>query len=101
LTTEQAERLALPTAPPKATDKRFTWTEDGILDVRDEAAWVEEHGTVQAEALPPDVLAEEVRQAVIAELDMEAFTAAGETEAANREAIEDILRKLRGEDGGE
>jgi hypothetical protein len=101
LTTEQAEHLALPTAPPKATDKRFAWTEDGILDVRDEAAWVEEHGTVQAEALPPDVLAAEVRQAVIAELDMAAFGEAQETEAANREAIEDILRKLRDGDGNE
>jgi hypothetical protein len=98
LTVEQAERLALPTAPPKATDRRFAWTEDGILDVRAEAAWVEENGTVQAEALPPDVLAQEVRQAVIAELDMDAFGEAQETEAANREAIEDILRRLRGED---
>jgi hypothetical protein len=98
LTAEQAERLNLPTAPPKATDKRFAWTPGGILDVRAEAAWVEAHGTVQAEALPPDVLAQEVRQAVEAELDMVAFAEAGEAEAANREAIEGILRQLRGED---
>jgi hypothetical protein len=97
LTVEQAERLDLPTAPPKATDKRFAWTEYGPLDVRDEAAWVEAHGTVQAEALPPDALAAEVRQAVEAQLDMDAFAEAGETEAENREAIEDILRQLRGE----
>lgn len=97
LTVEQAKRLNLPTAPPKATDKRFAWTEDGILDVRGEAAWVEEHGTVQAEALPPDVLAAEVRQAVETELDMDAFAAAGEVEATNREAIEGILRQLRGD----
>jgi len=44
------------------------------------------------------VLASEVRQAVIAELDMEVFGVAEETEAANREAIEDILSRLRGED---
>ena len=68
------------------------------LDVRAEAAWVEAHGTVQAEALPPDVLAAEVRQAVEAELDMDAFAEAGETEAANREAIEGILRQLRGDE---
>jgi hypothetical protein len=48
-----------------------------------------------------DVLAAEVRQAVIAELDMAAFGEAQETEAANREAIEDILRKLRDGDGDE
>jgi hypothetical protein len=98
LTVEQAERLSLPTAPAKSSDKRFAWTEDGVLDVRAEAAWVEAHGTVQAEALPPDVLAAEVRQAVEAELDMDAFAAAGETEAANREAIEGILRQLRGDE---
>jgi hypothetical protein len=100
LTIDQAERLGLPTAPPKTTDKRFAWTVGGALDVRTEAAWVEDHGTVQAEALPPDVLAAEVRQAVETELDMDAFAAAGEVEAANREAIADILRQLRG-DGDE
>jgi hypothetical protein len=101
LTIEQAERLALPTAPPKASDKRFAWTEGGILDVRAEAAWVEDNGTVQAEALPPDVLAAEVRQAVESELDMQAFAAAGRTEAVNREAIEGMLRQLRGGPDGE
>jgi hypothetical protein len=103
LTIEQAETAGsdggpLDTAPPKSTDKRFSWTEDGPLDVRTEAAWVEANGTAQAEALPPDVLAAEVRQAVEAELDMQAFAAAGVTEAANREAVEGILRQLRGEE---
>ena len=44
------------------------------------------------------MLAAEVRQAVEAELDMDAFAEAGETEAANREAIEGILRQLRGDE---
>ena len=83
VTVEQIERYQLPTAPAKANDKRSAWVGGG---------------TVQAEALPPDVLADEVRQAVIAELDMEAFGDAQATEAVNREAIEDILRRLRGDD---
>ena len=66
VTVEQIERYQLPTAPAKAKDKRSAWVGGG---------------TVQAEALPPDVLAEEVRQAVIAELDMDVFGEAQETEA--------------------
>jgi hypothetical protein len=84
VTPDQIIRYGLPTAPAKSTDKRSAWTNGS--------------GTVQAEALPPDVLAREVRQAVEAELDMTAFEAASEVEAANREAIEGILRQLRGEE---
>jgi hypothetical protein len=85
VTPEQIMRYSLPTAPPKRSDKRSAWT-DG-------------NETVQAEALPPDVLAAEVRQAVESELDMDAFEMASETEAANREAIEELLRGLRGDNG--
>ena len=85
VTPEQIERHRLSTAPAKATDRR--------------SAWNGADGTVQAEALPPDVLATEVRRAVESELDMDAFAEAGKTEAANREAIEGILRQLRGEEG--
>lgn len=85
VTPEQIDRYALPTAPAKAQDKRSAWVGGG---------------TVQAEALPPDVLAAEVRQAVIAELDMDAFEESSKTEAANREEIEGIIRQLRGQHGG-
>jgi hypothetical protein len=84
ITPEQIERHQLPTAPPKKADKRSVWN-DG-------------DGTVQAEALPPDLLAEEIRQAVESELDMEAFGSAKTTEAENQVAIEGILRQLRGDD---
>ena len=49
VTEAQVNRLALPTAPPKATDNRGAWRGGG---------------TVQAEAMPPNVLIFEVRAAV-------------------------------------
>ena len=83
VTPEQIERFALPTAPPKTTDKR--------------AAWVDGDGTVQAEALPPDVLATEVRQAVETGDRHASVRGGAGIEASNREAIDEILRGLRGE----
>lgn len=47
VTPEQIERFSLPTAPQKATDRRGEQMDE----------------TVQAEALPPDVLAQEIRDA--------------------------------------
>ncbi len=47
MTPEQAEQLELPTAPPKATDKRRFAGQ-----------------TVQCEAIAPDVLAELLRDAI-------------------------------------
>ena len=47
MTREQAERLGLPTAPPKATDRRRFTGE-----------------TVQAEAIDPDTLADILRDAI-------------------------------------
>jgi hypothetical protein len=84
VTPEQIARYGLPTAPAKSSDKRSVWQE-GM-------------GTVQAEALPPDQLATEIRQAVEAELDMDAFTVAQSIEAGNREAIDDLLCGLRGDE---
>lgn len=74
VTREQAEELDLPTAPPKPTDRRAF------------------HGeTVQAEAIPPDVLAEIVRAAVMIRQD-------GATRAAllicEAEARADLLARL-------
>ena len=84
VTVEQIERYQLPTAPAKTRDKRSAWVGGG---------------TVQAEALPPDVLADEVRQAVIAELDMDAFGEAAQTEARNREAVWRVIQQI--EEAGE
>jgi hypothetical protein len=58
VTSEQIERYGLPTAPPKGSDRR---------------AFVGE--TVQAEALPPDTLAEILEQAIMANLDMAIYPA--------------------------
>lgn len=63
-------RYGLPTAPPKETDRRNFTGE-----------------TVQAEALPPDVLASILQDAIGANLDMDVFRQAVETEAAERAAL--------------
>jgi hypothetical protein len=65
VTPEQIEGYGLPTAPAKATDRRAF-----------------EGETVQAEALPPDVLAGIVEAAIEAALDMEVYWRALATEAA-------------------
>jgi len=58
LTREQVAEHALPTAPAKATDSRSSrWT----------------GGTCQLEALPPDTLAEIVREAIEEHLDLERY----------------------------
>ncbi|WP_344678880.1 hypothetical protein [Saccharopolyspora taberi] len=71
VTTDQVERYALPTAPPKASDRRsFTGTT-----------------TTQAEALPPDVLAAVVRAAIEAHRDPDVHQAALAREEAERSAL--------------
>ena len=55
VTEEQIQRYQLPTAPPKKSDKRGDWT----------------GGTVQAEALPPDVLADVLRAAIERRVDLD------------------------------
>lgn len=63
------------------------------------AAWRDGEGTVQAEALPPDVLANEIRQAVETELDIDALELAKSGEDENRERLDEMMRHLRGEEG--
>lgn len=71
---EHVERLALQTAPPKPTDRRaFTGQ------------------TVQAEALPPDTLAELVHAAIVANLDANAYRLALEAEQLERADLTDWL----------
>jgi hypothetical protein len=84
LTAEQVEQHELPTAPPKKTDSRS-------------ARWGEQ--TCQLEALPPDVLADEVRWAIESRLDVTRLERQIEQEEADRLAL---YRGLpRGEDPDE
>lgn len=71
LTPGQMERYALPTAPPKATDRRSNYQGD----------------TAQAEALPPDVLAEEVRDAILEHIDEDIWRETIEREERERTAL--------------
>jgi hypothetical protein len=78
VTPEQIERYSLPSAPQKATDNRGEYMDS----------------TVQAEALPPDVLASEIRNAIEDTSDSEALADArelGETERAEILAVLDTL----------
>ena len=68
VTPEQITRYQLPEAPPKATDRRGDW----------------QGGTVQAEALPPDVLAGELRAALHHWTDFEARALAQAREEEER-----------------
>ncbi len=69
LTVEQVAAHDLPTVPPKASDSRS-------------ASWV--GGTCQAEALAPDVLAEEVERAILRRLDLGRFQAEIRRESGDR-----------------
>lgn len=85
VTADQIARYQLPGAPPKAKDKRGVWEGD----------------TVQAEALPPDVLAEEVRLAVIPLIDPEAMDEVRRQESVEGARVSaDIEALLAGEENG-
>ena len=70
----QIAKLALPTAPPKKSDRRAF-----------------EGETVQAEALPPDVLTEIVRQAVIDRQDADIRQDVLDQEQADRAELHDLI----------
>lgn len=76
VTREQAERMELPSAPPKSTDSR-TKNFEGE--------------TVQCEAIPPDALNDIVRAAIISRFDMDAFNANLIREAGERERIAAVM----------
>lgn len=86
VTPAQIESHNLPSSPPKKSSHSGNWREGD--------------GAVQAEALPPDVLVTEVRQAVKTEIDLETFEKAKSGEAGHREDFDRMMRQLRGEDGG-
>lgn len=70
VTPEQIERYGLPTAPPKATDRR---TFSGL--------------TTQAEALPPDLLASILDEAIKERLDLALYQRALQEEAEERASL--------------
>ncbi|MDH6130092.1 hypothetical protein [Kitasatospora sp. GP82] len=75
VTAEQVTAYNLPTAPPKATDRRsFSGT-----------------ATTQAEALPPDILAAIVRQAIEARRDPVVHQRTLEREEIERQAVRERL----------
>jgi hypothetical protein len=80
VTPDQIERFDLPTAPQKATDVRGERMDD----------------TVQAEALPPDVLASELTAAIEDTIDWDALEAARERGERERAEIETVLQGLIG-----
>lgn len=75
VTSEQQQQYDLPTAPPKQTDKRGNFKGQ----------------TVQAEALPPDVLLSIVEQAIRQRFDMAVY---GDVMRAARELQAEILQAL-------
>jgi hypothetical protein len=81
VTPEQIADLRLPTAPPKATDRRsFTGQ------------------TTQAEAIPPDTMAEIIRDAIRGRIDLDAFQETMERERQirrmSRAEIGRLIRRL-------
>jgi hypothetical protein len=76
----QARELGLPTAPPKPADRRGM----GIV------------ATSQAEAIPPEVLAQIVRAAILERLDGDGYQAILEEERSTRRQL---ARRLRGIEG--
>jgi len=79
VTQQQIEDYHLPTAPPKPTDRRGRW----------------EGGTVQCEALPPDVLADELRAAIEALIDRQIMDQVLEAERDERDEVLADLAWLR------
>jgi hypothetical protein len=80
VTAEQVRRYNPPTTPAKRTDRRGAW---------------QGGETVQAEALPPDVLAQEIRDAVERWLDMATYRTILEREGQARERIAVKMHQLQ------
>src|SRR4029450_11282808 len=72
VTLERIDRFQLPTAPPKKKDKR-----SALTDTR----------TVQAEALPPDVLQAEIVAEIVPRMDLGLLGALNEREREVRELL--------------
>jgi hypothetical protein len=79
VTRAQADAMQLPTAPAKTTDSRSKNFEGE---------------TVQCEAIPPDVLNQLARDAILAHVDMAAFEQNLATEKLERERIHAAMKSL-------
>jgi hypothetical protein len=86
ITPEQIERFGLPTAPPKGKDVRSVFT-----DTR----------TVQAEALPPDVLQAEVMAVVESYIDFDVLNELTEREQHERALLIAEAKTKQAEEEGE
>ena len=80
VTPAQRDEFNLPTAPAKKIDKRSVFPEG--------------EQTVQAEALPPDTLQSILRDAIEAELDLEALEETKELEAELRSELTDTVQRI-------
>lgn len=80
VTPEHRDHYGLPTAPPKKSDKRSVFPEG--------------EQTVQAEALPPDLLQSILKQALEAELDLDALELTQERQRLAREWLTKLLADL-------
>jgi hypothetical protein len=81
LSEEQVDEYGIETAPPKPSDSRSkTWAGE----------------TAQAEALPPDLLARILTDAIEAELDMDLYEETVSREAGIREELLGALEEVRG-----
>lgn len=79
LTEEQVELHDLPTAPPKSSDSRS-------------ASWIGD--TAQAEAMPPDILAQTVREAIEERIDQDALQEVLDREEEERGRLQEWLEEL-------
>jgi hypothetical protein len=79
VTPEQIQSLHLPTAPPKATDRRSFKGE-----------------TAQAEAIAPDILAEIIRDAITSRIDHAARAEVLKAEVSAKATLSPVLRAIEG-----
>jgi len=82
VTPEQIDRYSLPSAPQKGTDNRGEWMD----------------ATVQAEALPPDILAAEITDAIDVVIDAGALEAARELGDTERAAVRAAVARMTFDD---
>lgn len=81
LNPDQVRAYALPTRPGKRSDSRHAKFERQFGDA-----------SVELDALPPNVLTQMVRQAIVTEIDVAQWNAAMEIEALERQTLESIAR---------
>jgi hypothetical protein len=84
VTREQIDALGLPTAPPKATDRRA----------------FDDNDTVQAEAIAPSTMAQIVTQAVTGRIDPAIYQQTLASEKVIRDRLVAALRGIRFDEGG-